>query len=84
MTKQQIRDEHKETEGSPEAKQHIRQKQRAILSRSMRKAVESVNGELHAALAGLEAEDQIKIGMKVKPVWIPLPEGYNLIAYEPR
>ena len=29
-------------------------------------------------------EDQVKIGMKVKPVWIPLPEGYNLIAYEPR
>lgn len=29
-------------------------------------------------------EDQIKIGMKVKPIWIPLPEGYNLVAYEPR
>lgn len=29
-------------------------------------------------------EDQIKIGMKVKPTWIPLPEGYNLVAYEPR
>lgn len=43
MTKQQIRDEHKETEGSPEAKQHIRQKQRAILSRSMRKAVGSAH-----------------------------------------
>lgn len=43
MTKQQIRDEHKETEGSPEAKQHIRQKQRAILSRSMKKAVGSAH-----------------------------------------
>lgn len=43
MTKQQVKDEHKETEGSPEAKQHIRQKQRAILSRSMRKAVESAH-----------------------------------------
>lgn len=29
-------------------------------------------------------EDQIKIGLKVKPIWIPLPEGYNLIAYEPQ
>ena len=43
MTKQQIRDEYKETEGSPEAKQHLRQKQRAILSRSMRKSVESAH-----------------------------------------
>lgn len=43
MTKQQIRDEHKETEGSPEAKQHIRQKQRAILSRSMKQAVGSAH-----------------------------------------
>lgn len=43
MTKQQVRDEHKQTEGSPEAKQHIRQKQRAILSRSVKKAVGSAH-----------------------------------------
>src|SRR5436309_10727404 len=29
--------------------------------KGVRKAIEAVNGELHAALAGLEAEDQIKI-----------------------
>ena len=43
MTKQQVRDEHKESEGSPEAKQHLRQKQRAILSRSVKKAVGSAH-----------------------------------------
>ena len=41
MTKQQLKDEHKESEGSPEAKQHIRQKQRAILNRSVKQAVAS-------------------------------------------
>jgi uncharacterized OB-fold protein len=30
------------------------------------------------------AEADIKIGMKVKPFWIPLPEGYNQLAFEPR
>ncbi len=39
MTKQQVRDEHKETEGSPEAKAHIRQKQRELARRGVRKAV---------------------------------------------
>jgi len=39
MTKQEIRDEHKESEGSPEAKAHIRQKQRAMANRQIRKAV---------------------------------------------
>ncbi len=39
MTKQQVRDEHKETEGSPEAKQHLRQKQREMARRDVRKAV---------------------------------------------
>ena len=39
MTKQEVKDEHKETEGSPEAKQAIRGKQRAILSRSMKRAL---------------------------------------------
>jgi len=46
MTKQEIRDEHKESEGSPELKGHIRAKQRAILSRGMRQAV----GEAHVVL----------------------------------
>jgi flagellar biosynthetic protein FlhB len=39
MTKQEIRDEHKETEGSPEAKQHMRQRQREMSRRSVRAAV---------------------------------------------
>jgi len=39
MTKQEIKDEHKETEGSPEAKAHIRSRQREMAKRSMRKAV---------------------------------------------
>jgi flagellar biosynthetic protein FlhB len=39
MTKQEVKDEHKEAEGSPEAKNHIRAKQRAMSSRSLRKAV---------------------------------------------
>ena len=46
MSKQEIRDEHKETEGSPEAKQHQRAKQRAMANRSMRKAV----AEAHVVL----------------------------------
>ena len=39
MSKQDLRDEHKETEGSPELKGHIRRRQMAVLSGSMRKAV---------------------------------------------
>ena len=39
MTKQEIRDEHKESEGNPEAKGQIRARARAMLSRNARKAV---------------------------------------------
>jgi flagellar biosynthetic protein FlhB len=39
MTKQEIRDEHKESEGSPEAKGHIRRRQHEMLNNSTRKAV---------------------------------------------
>ena len=39
MTKQEIRDESKETEGSPETKGRIRAQQRAVLKRSVKKAV---------------------------------------------
>ena len=46
MTKQEVRDEHKETEGNPELKGQIRAKQRAILSRSMKKAL----AEAHVVL----------------------------------
>lgn len=43
MTKQEVRDEHKETEGSPEAKQHVRQRQREMSRRSVRGAVASAH-----------------------------------------
>jgi flagellar biosynthesis protein FlhB len=39
MTKQEVRDEHKETEGSPEAKGHQRSVQRAMAKGGVRKAV---------------------------------------------
>lgn len=39
MSKQEVRDEHKETEGRPEVKAAIRQRQHALLSGSARKAV---------------------------------------------
>lgn len=43
MSKQDLRDEHKETEGSPELKGHIRRRQMAVLSGSMRKAITEAN-----------------------------------------
>lgn len=46
MTKQEQKDEHKESEGNPEVKGQIRAKQRAILSRSTRKSV----AEAHVVL----------------------------------
>lgn len=46
MSKQAIKDENKETEGSPEAKGAIRQRQREIFKRSMRKSV----AEAHVVL----------------------------------
>jgi flagellar biosynthetic protein FlhB len=39
MSKQDLRDEHKETEGSPETKAAIRQKQREVLKRGFRKSL---------------------------------------------
>ena len=43
MSKQEIKDEHKETEGSPEAKGHQRQVQRAMANRGIRKAVDEAH-----------------------------------------
>jgi flagellar biosynthetic protein FlhB len=43
MTKQEVRDEHKESEGSPEAKGAQRRRQREILKGSFRKAVATAN-----------------------------------------
>lgn len=39
MTKQEIRDEHKESEGSPEMKGHLRRRQFEMMNQSTRKAV---------------------------------------------
>ncbi|WP_277982141.1 EscU/YscU/HrcU family type III secretion system export apparatus switch protein [Sphingomonas phyllosphaerae] len=39
MSKQEVRDEHKESEGNPEMKGHMRAKQRAMLSGGMRQAL---------------------------------------------
>lgn len=43
MTKQEVKDEHKESEGSPELKSALRQRQREILKGGARKAVESAH-----------------------------------------
>lgn len=43
MTKQEVKDEHKETEGSPEVKGQIRRRQYEMLSGSARKAVAEAN-----------------------------------------
>lgn len=46
MSKQEVKDEHKESEGSPEAKGHLRARRHEILSRGARKAV----AEAHVVL----------------------------------
>jgi flagellar biosynthetic protein FlhB len=46
MSKQEVKDEHKESEGSPEAKGQMRQRQRDILRRGSRKAI----AEAHVVL----------------------------------
>lgn len=43
MSKQEVKDEHKEQEGSPEVKAQQRQRQRAMARRSVKKAVESAH-----------------------------------------
>ena len=43
MTKQEVKDEHKESEGNPEAKAHIRAKQREMSHRAVRAAVQEAH-----------------------------------------
>lgn len=43
MSKQDVKDEHKESEGSPELKQAVRQRQHEVLNGSVRKAVEEAS-----------------------------------------
>ena len=46
MTKQEVKDEHKESEGNPEMKGHLRAKQREMLSGGMKQAI----AEAHVVL----------------------------------
>ncbi len=43
MTKQEVKDEHKESEGNPEMKGHMRMKQREMLSGGMHKALDQAH-----------------------------------------
>ena len=43
MTKQEVKDEHKESEGNPEMKGHLRMKQRELLSGGMHKALDQAH-----------------------------------------
>ena len=43
MSHQEIRDEHKESEGSPQAKQALRRRQRAVAKGSVRKAIQEAH-----------------------------------------
>ncbi|MBB3877643.1 EscU/YscU/HrcU family type III secretion system export apparatus switch protein [Sphingomonas pseudosanguinis] len=43
MTKQEVKDEHKESEGNPEAKAHMRAKQREMSHRAVRAAVQEAH-----------------------------------------
>lgn len=43
MSKQEVKDEHKESEGNPEMKGHMRMKQREMLSGGMRQAVQEAH-----------------------------------------
>ena len=55
MTKQEVKDEHKDVEGSPEIKSAVRQRQQETLSRSARKAMEEatvvLNNPTHFSVA---------------------------------
>jgi len=79
MSKQEIKDEHKETEGSPEVKAQQRQRQRAMARRSVRKAVESAHVVLtnptHFAVALRYDRGQDKV-----PVLVAKGRGATALA----
>lgn len=79
MSKQEIKDEHKETEGSPEIKAQQRQRQRAMARRSVRKAVESAHVVLtnptHFAVALRYDRGQDKV-----PVLVAKGRGATALA----
>jgi len=79
MSKQEIKDEHKETEGSPEVKAQQRQRQRAMARRSVRKAVETAHVVLtnptHFAVALRYDRGQDKI-----PVVVAKGRGATALA----
>lgn len=79
MSKQEIRDEHKEQEGSPEVKQQQRQRQREAARRSVRKSVETAHVVLtnptHFAVALRYDRGQDKI-----PVVVAKGRGATALA----
>lgn len=79
MSKQEIKDEHKETEGSPEVKAQQRQRQRAMARRSVRTAVESAHVVLtnptHFAVALRYDRGQDKV-----PVLVAKGRGATALA----
>lgn len=79
MSKQEIRDEHKEQEGSPEVKQQQRQRQREAARRSVKKSVETAHVVLtnptHFAVALRYDRGQDKI-----PVVVAKGRGATALA----
>ena len=77
MTKQDVKDEHKESEGSPELKGHIRRKQFEVLSGSTRKAVAEasviITNPTHFAVAL-----RYKLGQDAAPIVVA--RGCDAIA----
>jgi len=66
MSHQEIRDEHKETEGSPQAKQAMRRRQRAVAKGSVRKAIK----EAHFVIAN---PTHFAVAMSYDPDIAPAP-----------
>jgi flagellar biosynthesis protein FlhB len=79
MTKQEVKDEHKQSEGSPEVKGHLRQKQREIAKGSVRKAMATATVVLtnptHFAVAL-----QYRQGMDAAPIVLARGRGVTAEA----
>lgn len=79
MTKQEVKDEHKDIEGSPELKAALRRKQQETLSRSARKAVEEatviLNNPTHFSVVL-----RYRPGMDAVPVVLARGRGATALA----
>jgi len=77
MTKQEVKDEHKDIEGSPELKAALRKKQQETLSRSARKAVEEatvvINNPTHFSVV-------LRYRPGIDPVPVVLARGRGATA----